>query len=302
MAKILVAGHINIETTIQIDGFPIEYTPVRYLFNGVNSTVSGVGLNISKALNTLGHTVDFHSIVGDDVAGDLVRQELQSNNIATDNVLSLMPKTCQSAILYAPDGTRMINTDLKNIQETAYPLEYLNFEDVSLAVLCNINYTRPMLEQAKQANIAIVTDVHTISNLHDDYNSDYMAAATILFQSAERLPVMSEKWIQQLWAEYETPIAVVGMGARGALVGVRADKQILYVEARALRPIKNTIGSGDSLLSGFVHSYAQTQDPYVSLQKAVLFAGYKIGSVGAAEGFMTVDELESVCRQYYPNV
>ena len=52
---ILVSGLINIETTVGVDGFPIDYSPVRYPFFGVRSTVSGVGLNVSKALTTSGN-------------------------------------------------------------------------------------------------------------------------------------------------------------------------------------------------------------------------------------------------------
>lgn len=43
----------NIETTLKVEGFPIAYEPARYLFFGVNTTVAGVGYNISKALTTL---------------------------------------------------------------------------------------------------------------------------------------------------------------------------------------------------------------------------------------------------------
>jgi hypothetical protein len=38
MNSILVPGLINIETTLQVDGFPIDYSPVRYPFMGVSST------------------------------------------------------------------------------------------------------------------------------------------------------------------------------------------------------------------------------------------------------------------------
>ncbi len=53
MSPILVSGLINIETTVRVDRFPIPYFPVRYPFFGVRSTVSGVGLNVSKALKNL---------------------------------------------------------------------------------------------------------------------------------------------------------------------------------------------------------------------------------------------------------
>jgi acarbose 7IV-phosphotransferase len=50
---------------------------------------------------------------------------------------------------------------------------------------------------------------------------------------------------------------------------------------------------GDALFSAFVHGYVENKDPYHAMQKAVLFAGYKIGETGAAEGFMSAQQLET---------
>ena len=38
--KILVSGLLNIETTVAVKGFPIEYYPIDYPFFGINSNVS----------------------------------------------------------------------------------------------------------------------------------------------------------------------------------------------------------------------------------------------------------------------
>ena len=74
MSQIFVAGLINIETTVAIDGFPLEYFPVRYPFNGLHSAVSGVGWNIARALTALGNRVDFASLVGTDENGAMARR------------------------------------------------------------------------------------------------------------------------------------------------------------------------------------------------------------------------------------
>lgn len=87
------------------------------------------------------------------------------------------------------------------------------------------------------------------------------------------------------------------MGAEGALLAVRDDRRIEHIPAQTLRPVVNTIGSGDALFSAFVHDYAQSGDPYRALRKAVLFAGYKIGSSGGAEGFLTAAELDACFHQ-----
>lgn len=284
---ILIAGLINIETTLRIDGFPLEYAPVRYPFFGVNSTVSGVGYNVAKALVTLGHDIRFHSLIGKDHAGKLVLTELEQLGIDTTHVLQQLDYTAQSVILYDAEGKRAINTDLKDIQDQVYP--QVDFSGVDLAVLCNINFSRPMLMQAKAAGIPIATDVHAISNINDDYNRDYMSHADILFQSHEHLPVQPEQWIKLIWERYHTPIVVVGMGSNGALLGF--ENRIEHIPAVYTRPIVNTIGAGDALFSAFVHGYIRTHDPYAALKQAVVFASYKIGVAGAADGFLTADAL-----------
>jgi ribokinase len=67
---------------------------------------------------------------------------------------------------------------------------------------------------------------------------------------------------------------------------VRADQTITRVPAVFTRPVMNTVGAGDALFASFVHVYRQTHDPYEAIRQAVVFASYKIGEAGAAQGFL----------------
>lgn len=294
MANILVAGLINIETTLRIDGFPIQYQPVRYAFDDIQTTVSGVGFNIAKALTTLGHNVRLLSLIADDAAGDLIRAVLDAEGITTEHVLPLLPATPQSVILYDASGQRMINTDLKSIQETPYPADAITWENIDLAVLANINFSRPLLAGAKTAGIPIATDVHVISDLHDSYNADYMAAADILFMSDSGLPVAPNTWVKQLWSTYRTPIIGIGMGAEGAYLALEDTRSTYTIPAQAVREVINTVGAGDALFSAFVHSYLVDNDPVLAMKKAVLFASHKIGAASGSEGFLTAKQLDDL--------
>lgn len=297
MASILVSGLINLETTLRVEGFPIPYAPVRFPFFGVNSSVSGVGYNVAKALTTLGDQVRFLSLIGQDAAGTLVQQALARDGIAARFVLAEMPHTAQSVILYEPDGRRAIYTDLKDIQDRVYPPAL--FEEAAqgceLAVLCNINFSRPFLFRAVELGLPVATDVHTIADLDDPYNRDFMAAADILFMSDERLPCSPEAWARQLWERYRAEIVVVGLGAQGVLLGVRSEDFLERLPARQVRKVVSTIGAGDALFSAFVHGYVRTRDPYVSMQRAIAFAAYKIGEASAAAGFLDEAGLDALC-------
>jgi ribokinase len=290
---ILISGLINIETTVRVDGFPIPYFPVRYPFFGVRSTVSGVGVNISVALITLGDTVRLLSLVGDDAPGRLAREALRGRGIDDRTVLAQAAETAQSAILYDSEGRRQIHVDLKDVQEQVYPVEL--FDEAAagcrLAVLCNINFSRPLLALARQRGMVVASDVHAIADLDDPYNADFMAAADILFMSHERLPMPPEAWAAAVQTRYGNRIVVIGLGAEGALLAVQGEAP-LRTPAVFTRPVVNTIGAGDALFSAFLHVYMQADDPHLALRKAVVFASYKIGAAGAAEGFLDAAGLD----------
>lgn len=296
MRRILVSGLINIETTLRVDAFPIPYFPVRYPFFGVASTVSGVGYNVAKALRVLGDEVRFASLIGRDVAGDMVQRALINDGLPAAHVVAQMARTAQSVILYDGDGRRQIHTDLKDVQDQAYPVE--RFVEAAagcdLAVLCNVNFSRPLLGLAKERGMAIATDVHAIASLEDPYNADFMAAADILCMSDEQLPEPAEDFARRAMERYGNEVVVVGLGGEGALLVTRAEGVVVHMPAVFTRPVVSTIGAGDALFSCFVHYYGRDREAHRALEKAVVFASYKIGVAGAADGFVTETELESL--------
>jgi acarbose 7IV-phosphotransferase len=295
MVRFFVAGLVNVETTVAIDGFPLDYFPVRYPFYGLHTAVSGVGWNIARALTALGDSVDFAALIGGDANSQLARQELARSGIHDGLVLEALEATAQSVILYDPDGRRQIHVDLKDIQSQAYPTHLAEgaIRHCDLAVICNINFARPLLAVAKKAGKPIATDVHALSDLEDTYNGEFMGAATILFLSDDSLPDEPEVVIKHLLGRFKAAIIVIGLGAKGALLAVRADDFIGRFPAVRTRPVVNTIGAGDALFSAFLDRYMRTGDPYAGLRAAQVFASYKVGAKGAAEGFLNQDDLDA---------
>lgn len=290
--NILVAGLINIETTLKIDQFPIQYDPVRYPFWGVNSTVSGVGYNLAKSLTRLGDDVDFISMIGPDLAGQTAMAALEADQLKSDHIRAQLSKTPQSVILYDANGKRAINVDLKDIQEQTYPADMAEtlLSQCGLAALCNINFARPMLKKAHALGKWVATDVHALSDINDAYNQDYMAAADILFLSDERIPASPEEFAHHILGKFGNEIVVIGLGSKGALMAVRRDGFMQRFPAVYTRPVVNSIGAGDALFSSFLHFYLKTRNPYEAIRTAMVFASYKIGVTGAAEGFLSEAE------------
>jgi ribokinase len=299
--SILVSGLVNIETTLKIDAFPLEYDPVRYPFWGINTTVSGVGTNVSLALHTLGKDVYFCTLLGTDFYGEMAHDWIQ-RGLSTEFFIRRLPQTAQSIILYDTAGRRQIHVDLKNIQEQRYPRDLfaVALDRVSAAVLCNINFNRPLLEMAKQKGIPICTDVHTIADPEDEYNRDFMAAADVLFLSDEKLWTGADKAAQDLMDRYNNKLIVIGQGERGALLLEQHGRPI-QLPAVKTRPIVSTIGAGDGLFSSFINFYIDGFSPLESLKRAMVFASWKIGTAGASQGFLNSYELEKLYTQDMPS-
>lgn len=294
--KILVSGLLNIETTVSVRGFPIEYYPIDYAFFGVNSNVSGVGCNLAKALTALGDTVELVSYLGHDDEGDRVIKDLTAHGINTGNIIRDLQKTPASVVLFDPDGRRQIYCDLKDIQEQSIsPDRFIDtLKSVDIAALCNINFNRELIKAAKKAGVKTATDVHVLSDINDDYNRDFMENADILFLSDEKLPCKAEDFVRMLHDRYNNSIIVIGMGAKGALLYEAENDSTKIIEAYTPEKIVNTVGAGDALFSSFLHFYAKTHDAEQALRHAVIFAGIKIGYNGASIGFSSEEKIQSI--------
>jgi len=292
MNSILVSGHIGIEITAKIDRFPIEYTPIEYEFYGVNTTVASVGYNIVKAIKTLGGDPVFFSVTGNDIYRDIIKKEIENIGINTEFVLPIAEKTSQSVILYN-ENKRKIICDLKNVQDIKYPMEKIDgiINKIDIAVLCNINYSRELLKTVKSYGKTIATDVHVLDDVNDKYSGDFMAYSDILFFSNEKIIGKEKEFLKKIIEAYNNKIIAIGLGENGVLMYTREDNKIKQYPAVKTRTIVNTIGAGDALFSSFIYFYNKTKDPYYSIEKAIIFASYKIGENGAAQGFLTEEEL-----------
>ncbi len=293
--KILVSGLLNIETTVAVRGFPINYYPIDYPFFGVNSNVAGVGFNVAKALRTLDDDVALVSFLGEDYEAGRICAELADCGISDEGICWALQKTPTSVILFAPDGRRQVYCDLKDIQEQSLDVEEMEYtlSTVDAAAICNINFNRQLIKKAHEMKKLTATDVHVLGNIEDDYNRDFMENADILFLSDEALPCAAEEFIQRLHERYHNRIIVIGMGARGALLLDADTNKLTAVPAYSCAKVVNTVGAGDSLYSAFLHYYVKGCSAEDSLRRAVIFAGIKIGFNGASLGFCTEAEIEA---------
>ena len=304
MSRIVVSGLVNVETTLNIGKFPVEYTPIEYKFFGLKSNVAGVAYNVAKALVTLENNVELLSMLGKDGESKVVLEGIKSANIQDKFILPKLNETPTSLILFDTEGKRKIYCDLKDIQETEYPMDNAKeaIEAADLVVACNCNFNRPLLKMAKEMGKTIATDVHVLSDLNDDYNRDFMEYADIVFMSDEIIVSDNKNpwdFLKQMYAMYTPKVIVLGRGSKGALMYLGEQDEFVELVAVKTNEIVNTVGAGDALFSAFVHFYAKGMDVTECLKRAQIFASLKIAYNGASLGFASEEEIEGWYKKIY---
>ena len=294
--KILVSGLLNTETDVSVRQFPIQYYPIDYNFFGIDTFVGGVAFNIAKALTVLGDKVCLASLIGRDISANLIKNALQELSIDTKYVKANLKRTPNSAVLYDNEGKRQIYCDLKDIQETEYNFDRSMINDVDLVVACNINFNRSLLRIAKEEGRGIATDVHVLYDVNDEFNSEFMKYADILFLSDENIGENYKEFIFQLAKTYKNKIIVMGRGAEGTVIYTRESDSVKAFPAFKTENVVNTVGAGDSLFSAFLHYYANGYEVYEALRRAQIFASHKITCNGASNGFLTEKEIDKIAE------
>ena len=299
---IYVSGVVNFETIIDVDAFPIFYCPIEYPFFGVNSDVSGQAYNVAKALKTLGgNNVIVSGLVGDDLLGNVVIDQIQKLKIDTSLIKKSLEQTPNSVSLVDRDNNVKTYMDLKEIQEVNKELSKEEIEKIKesdIVVVSNSNFNRPLIRKAKELGKKIATDVHIIGTIDDEYNAEFMSASDILFLSKKGIDrVNSEDFLVSIYERYHNEIIVLGEGREGAMI-LDAKKHVIYhIDAITLREIINTVGSRDALFSAFIHFYLRGMDSLEALELAEIFTSYKIGEAGGSNGFLTQKEVKAKAKE-----
>lgn len=292
--KVLVAGLVNLETSAPVEGFPLDYAPARYP-TGIHTAVSGVGGNVALALAALGTPVRLLAPVGDDPAGRLVRDTLSGHRLEV--VLVTTQRTPQAVVLHDPGGRRAIFTDTAAAETPRIADGIIRrcLDGCDLAVLCNVDWTRPLLGAAREAGVPIATDLHAITGLDNPYDTDYLDSAAICFLSGERIPDTPERFATRVLERSPAGVVGIGLAERGALVAPRGGEPVLVpAPTPALRPVLATTGGGDALLAGFVHFHRAGLSAPEAMRRAVVFASWKVGAQAGSEGFLAEARVETL--------
>jgi sugar/nucleoside kinase (ribokinase family)/RimJ/RimL family protein N-acetyltransferase len=290
MKPVAVSGPVNLETSVPAGPFPIR-AAARRMVDGIEAHVSGIACNVAAGLAALGTPVRLTAITGTDEVGHLIRSHLAT--IANLEVSYVdVPESPQTVVLLGEDGGRVVLSDLKGAPSASLG-DGPDLDGCSAFVPVGIPANLPALEKAVSAGIPVLADIQSVEAVDDPAREPFCRAATVVAMSGSRITDEPEQWVRRMGELYETPLMILGLGDRGAMLGRNAGRQIDLVPA-VPSPVRSTVGAGDALWACFIDGYLRGADPLWALERAGAAASYKVASMGGTRGFATSAVLDEM--------
>jgi sugar/nucleoside kinase (ribokinase family) len=160
-----------------------------------------------------------------------------------------------------------------------------------LAHFSIVHWARQLLPIARELGLTIAVDLQDVVTADDAYRQDFVEAADVVLLSGVHHPDPGP-----MIAAYRRcnprAIYVVGMGARGAVLGTAGEIR-WFGPVPHDRPVVDSNGAGDSLAVGFLASYLL--DGFAlddAVQRGQLLARHTCTLVAGDDGFLTRSELD----------
>ena len=293
MAKIVVVGSCNIETTVECDRWA---KPGETIFgNRLTVNPGGKGANQAVAAARLGAEVKMVGCIGDDVYGQLVLKALKENNVDSTYVKVLPGENSGTAhITVAENDNSIIVIKAAN-------------DLVSPALIDEA------WEAIKEADIVLLQ--HEIPAATNAYVSEkcYEAGVPVMLNPAPVAPVPPELLAKVTYLtpnEHEAAILFAGQGKadilgrnQGKVIMTLGSKGVAYAEKGQVynvpgfkvQPV-DTTGAGDTFNGAFAVARANGKNMYDSISFANAAAALSVQKLGAQGGMPYLNEVEEMLK------
>ncbi len=287
MSRVAVLGDAVLDVAVRALGpvAPTSDTPAQ-----VRLGRGGSAATIATHLAARGHDVTFVGAIGRDLAGRMVREELEAAGVRAA-LVEVDEPTGVVVALIEPDGQRAMRTSrgaLSALRAShvaaalAEPLEHLHVSGYTLVDPA----TRPVgveaLRAAARRGVATSVDVCSVAPWREVGAAAFLAAtpdAGLLFANEEEAELVGggalEGALATLAARYRE--VVVTRGAAGAIA--RRGPEEARAPARAVHAL-DTTGAGDAATAGYLDARLRGDPLAACLAAAMAAAAATVGVLG----------------------
>lgn len=249
----------------------------------------GNALNVAVYLQRLGLATGYVGIIGDDAAGDYLRQALEVEGLDLRG-LSVLPGATGTTFIEVREGERYFVAEELGVQ---VPLR-LSAEQLALISGCRLaHFTGFTSWQGGAAHCQpdLARELHTLTDgprLSLDFSvgadgealfQEVGSTLAYSFFSRDDLDNEAVAAFIRTASEITSGMVVVTRGGRGS-AAARSGEQVVFCPAPPGQLV-DTLGAGDSFIAGFLAASLRGSSPRDALRSASSLAASVIGQKGA---------------------
>ena len=299
-SEVVVVGNVGIDTSVFLPSSPelIDGLREEGHFSSNVDCLGHAGGYTARGFAALGLDTAFIGHVGDDQMGRWARAELTGDGIDLTG-LGIDPQgTARSVNLMGSDGSRINFYDGRGHRSIAADpaLAEKIFAGSRLAMFHLPDWARTLLPVAKRAGAVLACDLQDVRDPDDDYLTDFIEGADILFVSSTH-HLNPAPMLKQLVRRSNGSMVVCGRGGLGVAIATTEGIRV-YPPPRVDLPIVDTNGAGDALAVGFLVAHELEGRPVEeAVQRGQLAARWTCAQRASSSDLVTREQLEELVAE-----
>lgn len=280
----------------------------------------GAPANVAVGVSRLGIPAGFIGRVGNDPLGKFMQQTLQSEKVATEQMILDPNQRTSTVIVGLDDGERsftfMVNPSADQFLEVGDLPQFQAGEWLHCCSIALINdpsrsTTFEAIRRIKQAGGFFSFDPNLRESLWKSLDemkqvvNQAVALADVLKFSEEELTLLTnttslEAATVAITAQYPEKLIIITLGKDGAIYHLNGESKL--VAGKALKPV-DTTGAGDAFVSGLLAGLSQSSDWKQEsvlveiIRKANASGALATTQKGAMSALPTKEELQAFLAQ-----
>ena len=288
---VLVLGGAGVDTIVHVPELPLPYAD-SYMVPRIETRAGQTGNFVALGLHALGLRTHHLDMIGDDHAGDLVRELYADRGMALTGVPQ--PGGTKRAVnLVGPDGRRLSLYDDSRSQEQDRLPEPAVRALAAASRHAHVSITHPCgyaLPVLREAGVSISTDLHNWDGVQE-YHQTFAHQADLVFLSTTAL-ADPERTMRQIVERGRARVVVATAGAEGSYLLV--EDRLTHVPAVAPpAPVVDSNGAGDAYAAGFLFGLLADEPPLRCARYGAIAGAFACTVPATATDSISRDQLMS---------
>ena len=304
MKKALIIGSLNIDMTVKVEKLPKLGETI--FGNEFYESCGGKGANQAVAVAKLGMETEMIGMVGKDIQGKKLIQNLADNGVKADNVIKSDELTGRAIITVDKNGDNNIiviaGSNFK-ITEKDIQNKINVIAENDVVILQNeipLSVVEFCLLKAKELGKITVFNPAPATTLNDRifHNTDYLILNETEMEEIFEIKISDEGYAEKILhkkEEHGIKNIILTLGEKGCIFFDKNNKINEY-GAYKVKAV-DTTAAGDSFIGAFAMKICECGDTGEAIKYATAVSAIVVTRQGAQSSIPTKDEIEDFLRK-----